>query len=132
MDENELVQCRVAACREPLDDGSVWSFYLLNDNDFSLDEVVLYEVGYEWGAQCISDSTDVRITDLTPGGHVLIWRDDGCGAELRMELSLLIQLHGHTTRMQFEFPKLYRRKDLPLVEGLDKPGWQESAQTKIG
>lgn len=131
MKENELVRCRVAACREPLDDGRVWSFYLLNDNDFSLDEVVLYEVGYEWGNWDNSESTDVRVTGLAPGGHVLIWRDDGSGAELRMDLSLQVKIGGHSTRMQFEYPKLYRKKNLQMVEGLNKPGWQESAQAIV-
>ena len=131
MNENELVRCRVAACRESLDDGKVWSFYLLNDNDFSLDEVVLYEVGYEWGDWGNSESANVRVTDLAPGGHVLIWRDDGSGAELRMDLSLQVQIGSHSTRMQFEFPKLYRMKNLQMVEGLDKPGWEESAQAIV-
>jgi len=132
MNENELIRCRVAACRETLDDGKVWSFYLLNDNDFSLDEVVLCEVGYEWGDFGNSESTDVRVTSIAPGGHALIWRDDGSGAELRMDLTLRVQLRDRMTRMQFEFPKLYRKKNLPLVEGINKPGWQESAQAIIG
>lgn len=131
MDENEVIRCRVAACRESLDDGNAWSFYLLNDNEFSLDEVVLYEVGYEWGDWGNSESTDVCVRGLAPGGSALVWRDDGSGAELRMELSLRVQLRGHTVRMQFEFPKLYRKKNLPVVEGLDKPGWQESVQVGV-
>ena len=131
MSEDELVRCRVAACRERLGDGKTWSFYVLNDNDFSLDEMILYEVGYEWGDWGNSDSTDVHVTGLAPGGHALIWRDDGSGAELRMTLSLRVQLHGHTARIEVEFPKLYQKKNMPLVEGLDKPGWQESVEARV-
>ena len=132
MNENELVQCRVAACREPLDDGKAWSFYLLNDNDFSLDEVVLCEVGYEWGDWGNTEAADIHVTGLAPGTHALIWRDDGSGAELRMDLSLRVQVRGREVRLQFEFPKLYRKRNLQVVDGLGKPGWQVAAEGQFG
>jgi hypothetical protein len=121
MAESQLIQCRIVACRDDVDS---WSFHLLNDNDFSLTEVVLYKVSYEWGDCGNSESTDVHITGLVPGGHARIWRDDGSGVELRMELCLRIRRDGRTVHMRFEFPKLYRKKDLPLVNGLDRPGWE--------
>jgi len=126
-----VVRCRMVACREKLDDGKQWSFYLINDNDVPIDAAVLFEVAYEWGHLGNSELTDVRITDLPPGGHALIWRDDGSGAELRMELSMHVQLGGSTVRLQFEFPKLYRLKNLKLVDGLDKPGWQVAVEARI-
>ena len=131
MRNSDVVRCRMAACREKLDDGKQWSFYLINDNAVSIDTAVLYEVAYEWGDWSNDELTDVRITSLAPGGHIVIWRDDGSGAELRMELSVQVQLGGSTVRLQFEFPKLYRLRNLPLVEGLDKPGWQVAVEKRI-
>ena len=75
-----------------------------------------------------SEHADVRLRDLMPGAHALIWRDDGSGAELRMDLSLLLRMAGREVHLLFEFPQLYRKRDLPLVEGLGKPGWQEAAE----
>ncbi len=79
MQNGDVIRCRVAACRESLNDNKEWSFYLLNDSNNSLDLVVLYEVGYEWGNYGDSEVVDIRVTDLTPGDHALIWRDDGSG-----------------------------------------------------
>ena len=121
MTESKIIRCRMVACPDAV--GS-WSFYLLNDNDFSLAEVVLYKVSYEWGDCGSSESADVRIAGLTPGGHARIWLDDGSGVEFRMELCLRIRWDDQTVQMRFEFPKLYRKKDLPLVNGLDRSGWE--------
>lgn len=30
MEKREQIRCRVAACREALNDGNEWSFYLIN------------------------------------------------------------------------------------------------------
>ena len=128
MPESQSVRCRVAACREELDDAMEWSFYLLNDGGAALDHVVLYEVGYEWGGAANSETVDRRVTNLAPGDHALIWRDDGSGAELRMDLWLRVRVRGREARLLFEFPKLYRKSDLPLVEGLGKPGWVETVE----
>ena len=86
METKALVRCRVAACREAIDDGKEWSFYLINDSDAPLDSAVLCAIGYEWGDYGNSEATDVNITGLAPGAAALIWRDDGSGAELRMDL----------------------------------------------
>ena len=56
MQNSDLIRCRVAACREALDDGKEWSFYLLNDSNAPLDLAVLYEIGYEWGNWGDSDA----------------------------------------------------------------------------
>ncbi len=117
---------RVAACREDLGDGNQWSFYFINDGAAPIDWLELFEVGYEWGDWGNSESADVRVTDLQPGKHALIWRDDGSGAELRMDLSMRARSAGREVRFNVEFPKLYRLKNLPVVEGLGKPGWQET------
>jgi hypothetical protein len=44
-----------------------------------------------------------------------------------MEMSLRVQVRGHEVRLQFEFPKLYRTRNLQEVNGLDKPGWPVAA-----
>jgi hypothetical protein len=128
MQKTEPIRCRVAACREALGDGKEWGFYLINDNTDPLDLTVLDTIGYEWGDWGNSETTDVRITGLAPGAHALLWRDDGSGAELRMDLSLLVRMRGREVRLRFEFPKLYLKSNLPMVEGLGKPGWQEAAE----
>jgi len=132
MENSDPIRCRVAACREALDDGKEWSFYLINDGDAPLDWALLYSVGYEWGDLGNSEAADVRISGLAPGAHALIWRDDGSGAEVRMDLSLRARVRSREVRLQFEFPKLYRKRDLPLVDGLGKPGWQVAAEGREG
>ena len=127
MEKSEPIRCRVAACREALDDGKEWSFYLINDGVAALDSAVLCAVGYEWGDMGNSHRADVRVTGLAPGASALIWRDDGSGAELRIDLSLLVRSGGREVGLRFEFPKLYRKNNLPVVDGLGKPGWQEAA-----
>src|SRR5262252_6284347 len=128
MPESEPIRCRVAACREALDDGKEWSFYLINDGAIALDSALLYEVGFEWGDQGQSEPADVRVAGLAPGAHALIWRDDGSGAELRMELSLRVSASGREAQLRFEFPKLYLQRNLRSIEGLGKPGWQVAAE----
>jgi hypothetical protein len=128
MENSEPIRCRVAACRESLDDGKEWSFYLINDSAAALEVAVLCAVGYEWGDWGRSEAVDVRVTGLGPGEHALIWRDDGSGAELRMELSLRVAARGREVRLQFEFPMLYRKRDLQVVDGLGIPGWPVAAE----
>ena len=125
MQTNEMIRCRVVACREALDDNQQWSFYLINDSAASLDSAALLEIGYEWGDMGSSEKTDVSVSDLAPGAFVLIWRDDGSGAELRMDLSVRVRMGGREAQLRFEFPKLYKL-NLPLVDSLGKPGWQTS------
>jgi len=128
MQNDDTIRCRVAACREPLDDNKEWSFYLINDSNGSLDLAVLYEVGYEWGDWGNNEAVDVQVTGLSPGDHALIWRDDGSGVEFRMDFSLRVRLRGREARLLFEFPKLYRKKNLEIVDGLGKPGWQVAVE----
>jgi len=122
------LRCRIAACREALDDGNEWSFYLINDSAFALDLAVLHEIQYEWGDIGNSQTTDVRVTNLASGSNTLVWRDDGSGAELRMDLLLRVSAEGREAELRFEFPRLYRKHDLPLVAGLDKPGYAVVAE----
>ena len=126
----EPIRCRIAACRESLGDGREWSFYLINDSDAPLDSATLYEIDYEWGDMGNSHAANARVKGIAPGAYALLWRDDGSGAELRMELSLRVQARDREVRMRFEFPKLYRKSDLPVVDGLGKPGYQVAAQVR--
>ena len=132
MENSEPIRCRVAACREALDDGKEWSFYLINDNAAPLDFAVLYEIGYEWGDSGNSEAADVRVTGLTPGEHALIWRDDGSGAELRMDLWLRVGVRGREVRLHFQFPKLYLQRNLQLVDSLGMPGREVAAEGRDG
>jgi hypothetical protein len=125
---SDPIRCRVAACREALDDAKEWSFYLINDCDTPLDSAVLDQISYEWGDSGNSEAANVHVTGLAAGAHALIWRDDGSGAEVRMDMSLLVRRRDREVRLLFEFPKLYRKTSLPLVDGLGKPGWQEVAE----
>ena len=131
MDKSEPIRCRIAACRESLNDGNQWSFYLINDSGAPLEWAVLDEVSYEWGDEGSSEPGRVRIADLAPGAHALIWRDDGSGAELRMELSLRVQVGGREAQLSFEFPKLYRLMGLPMVPGLGKSGYPVAAEGRL-
>jgi hypothetical protein len=128
MEQHEPIRCRLAACREAHSDGNEWSFYLINDGPAPLDAVVLHEISYEWGDQASTETPEVRIAGLAPGAHALLWRDDGSGAELRMDLTLLVRVGDREVQLLFHFPKLYLKRDLPLVNGLGKPGWQEAAE----
>lgn len=123
-----IVRCRIAACRESLDDGNEWSFYLINDGADPIDLAVLDRVSCEWGDVGNSEKADVRVSDLAPGAHVLLWRDDGSGAELRMDFSMRTQVRGREAKMLFEFPRLYRQRDLPIVQGLGKAGYEVAAE----
>ena len=124
MQGSKPIRCRLVACREMLNDGKEWSFYLINDSDAPLDSAVLNQISYEWGDFGNSEPAAVRVTGLAAGAHALIWRDDGSGAELRMDLSLLVCMGEREVRLAFEFPKLYIQRNLRLVNGLDKLGWE--------
>ena len=113
------IRCRLAACRENLGDGQTFSFYLINDSDATLDMAALCEISSEWGDLGHVTTAEVRVSDLQSGACALLWRDDG---ELRTELSVLVQASGSVLRLRFEFPRLYRQRDLPLVAGIGKPG----------
>ena len=133
MESTDPIRCRVAACREELDDGKSWSFYLINDCDAPLDLAELYAIDLEWGGMpCMPEAANVRVVGLAPGAHALIWRDDGNGAELCMELSLRVQVRSRKVELKFEFPKLYLRRNLPLVDDLGKPGLQVAAEGRNG
>jgi hypothetical protein len=41
---------------------------------------------------------------------------------------LRVWVRGRVVRLQFEFPKLYLKTNLRLVDGLGKPGWQVAAE----
>jgi hypothetical protein len=125
MEKSERIRCRVAACREELDDGQGWSFYLINECEVPLDSAVLMQVSSEWGDLGHSEAADVHVTGLAPGAHALIWRDDG---EFRIELTLLLRVGDREVRLSFEFPKLYLQKNLMQVDGLGKRGIEELAE----
>jgi hypothetical protein len=125
------VRCRIAACREDLNDGRYWSIYLINDSDSIFNSATLDCIATEWGNQGHSEVVDSRITDLAPRAHALLWRDNGDNTEFRMELSVSVQVNDIEARLTFEFPKLYIQRNLPLVAELGKVGYQVSAQGHV-
>ena len=124
MESNEQILCRVAACHERMNDGNDWSFYLINDSEVAFD-VLLEDVSYEWGDMPSSEKPEVCFSNISPNANALIWRDDG---ELRMDLLLLVRLRDRQERLKFEFPKPYRKSNLPLVKGLGRSGWEKFAE----
>lgn len=116
------IRCRVAACPEMLGDDKEWSVYLINDGSRTLERVLLKTFGHEWGDFGDAIHPNVEVTDVAPGTHALIWRDND--HELRMWLTVAVRIDGDETDFLVEFPMLYKRKgQLPLVEPLGKPGW---------
>jgi hypothetical protein len=128
MNHSEPLRCRLVACRETLDDGKQWSFYLINDSRIRLDSAVLYKIAYEWGDMGSSEAAEVVIANLDSGAPALVWRDDGSGAELRMQMFLRFKISGGEIKLDFEFPKLYLQRNLKMVDELGKPGWQVAAE----
>jgi hypothetical protein len=122
----------MVACREDLDDGNEWSFYLINDGGTPMESAVLFAVDYEWGNSGNREDVEVAVSALAPGSPALLWRDDGSGAELRMEFSLRVCIEREETTLSFEFPKLYRLRQLPLVEELGRNGYSVSAEGSGG
>ncbi|HEX8250947.1 MAG TPA: hypothetical protein VF599_22425 [Pyrinomonadaceae bacterium] len=131
MNNSEPLRFRLVACREALDDGKQWSFYLMNDSRLRIDSAVLYEIGYEWGDTGSSEAANMLINALDSGAHALIWRDDGSGAELRMQMFLRVRISNREMKLDFEFPKLYLQRNLKMVDELGKPGWQVNAEGKF-
>jgi hypothetical protein len=104
---------RVVAERER--DSPVWSFYLVNDGDATLQSGELAAVKYEWGDQYVGgESPDLRFADIAPGARTLIWQDDG-SSEMRTDLWLRLTHEGLDTWLYFEFPRLYRQTGTTLV-----------------
>jgi len=116
---------RLIACREA--DGDTWSFFLINDAAEPLDWAVLREVTYEWGDNEVGkDVANVRIEGLAPGAHTLIWRGGGDAAELRQNFILDVEMSCAAAALLFEFPRLYKKTDLPMAPGFHRPGWTAS------
>ncbi len=124
MVNGERIRCRGAACQERKLDLKSWSFYLINDCSAPLEWAVLDQVDYEWGDIGSGKEVGAHFTNLAPGAHRLIWRDDSDAAEVRTTLSLRVRTHGREVPLVFEFPKLYLIKKMEVVEGLGRPGWQ--------
>ena len=120
MASNASIRCRLAACPETLGDDKQWSFYLINESDEPFDETVLCEASYEWGDCGNSEAPNTRVIDLAPGDHSLIWRCSDSAAELHLELTVRVRLHGRELLLNFDFGKLYL-KNLTTVNGLGKP-----------
>lgn len=121
MTDTSAIRIRLAACRETAE-GEAWTFHVINDSAVAFDSVLLEAVGYEWGDIGRSEAVNVRVGGLAPGAHASIWRDDGSGAELRMDFSLRVRAGALEVALRFEFPILYRRTSMPVVEGLGRPG----------
>jgi len=124
MSSKPSVACRLVACREQLEDGKDWSFYLINDSVAPFRDVFLERVSSEWGSMHAVEVANVSHGDIEVGGHGLLWRDDGSGAEFRMSAHVRLESAALTVVLSFDIPKLYRRRELPIVTGLGKTGLQ--------
>lgn len=113
--------CRLIACKGS---GQSWSFHLCNDTDAELTARVV-QVVYNWGDSGNAEYPKRDPVTLAAGASASIWHDGGDGAELQMDLHLEVTLGDQAWRMQYEFPRLYRLKNLPGVPGFDQPGWAE-------
>jgi hypothetical protein len=60
-----------------------------------------------------------------------MWRADGDGAEFRQNQLLEFATEADEGSVLFEFPRLYRKREFPLVSGLDKPGWEAKAKWRL-
>jgi hypothetical protein len=131
MSAAKSVRCRIVACPDQANlYGGWWSFYLINDGSEPLENVVLDEVVYSWGDYPNTRPTSVNVGTVAPGAHLFIWRDDGDAAELRIDLLLHATLLGRELRLLAEFPRLYRLRNLPLVEELGKHGWTATVEKR--
>jgi hypothetical protein len=97
---------------------------LINDSAAPFRKVLLERVNSEWGSMHAVEVADVSRGDIDVGGHALLWRDDGSGAEFRMSARVRLESGGLSVLLCFDIPKLYRRRELPIVVGLGKAGLQ--------
>jgi hypothetical protein len=121
MPSSSLLRCRVAAC--PVEGSGRWDFVLINDGDAPLGAATLEKVSYEWGGYGHSDAVDVRVGPLAAGAFERIWQDDGGGIEGRMDLLVRVRRGDRDVSLLFEFPILYKKRELPVVRGIGRPGW---------
>ncbi len=109
------VEPRLRVVAERKRDSRMWIFYLVNDGGTLIESCELAAVRYEWGDQYVGGETPiVRLANLSPGAHALIWRDDG-SSEMRTDLWLRVTHQGQQAWLVFEFPRLYRQTGTTLV-----------------
>ena len=70
----------MAACREALDDGKKWSFYLINDSAFALEWAVLHEISL-MGRHGEPKPPTRMSRRSRNGAHTLVWLADGSVAD---------------------------------------------------
>ena len=110
---DDKLQCRIVATREP--DSPLWTFFLINDGDETIESAELKAVRYEWGDRYVGgESPGGCIADLAPGARAVIWQNDG-SSEMRTDLWLRVTHHGAETWLLFEFPRLYRQQGTTLI-----------------
>lgn len=76
----------------------------------------------EWGAMQAVETKDLACGDVEGGSHVLLWRDDGGGAEFRMSVLVRLETRGYSVSLRFDVPRLYRQSGFPTVAALGKAG----------
>lgn len=123
MMEHDALRLRVVACREDEGDGAAWSFYLLNESGLAIEGGALIEIAYQWGDNVTTENPSAPIGAVAPGQAALIWRGGSDGAEFRQDHVLKLRMGGREVAVRFEFPRLYKKRDLTLVAALGKRGW---------
>ncbi|MEM1414099.1 MAG: hypothetical protein AAGH15_04330 [Myxococcota bacterium] len=120
--DHRLVVCPtgVAGARE-------WRFLLTHDGETPLDDVTLVQVAHEALGGATRFDHHVPLGPLAPGDHVEVFVGDEDGAELRTDLTLHVRRGATTVPLRYEFPKLYRKRTFPWVEGLGRRGMEGRA-----
>lgn len=112
---------RIAACIGETKD---WDFFIINDNDYSLDRVLLRTVEHEWGDTSRISRPDAEIRDLASGEHALLWEEDDF--EFRISLQLLMKAGAIEQSAEVRFGYLYRRvSEMVLLDELGRRGCVE-------
>lgn len=111
--------CRMVASRAP---NGAWQFLLANDGPQRIDDGLLDAIETEWGDRSHRTTVRVVIPPLAAGEHALLWPDDGGDSEFRMLFHVQVRCAHRTTRLVFEFPRLYRVTQATEVPGLGRAG----------
>jgi hypothetical protein len=122
--------CRVAVCRELLNDDHEWSIYVVNDQARPI-EAVIEQIIYEWGDVGQSEAPEKRVA-VGPRGSARIWRVDDSAAELSVSLSLRLVGADQESRLTFELGKLYLHRNPTHISELNKLGWIKLAEGHDG
>lgn len=98
-----------------------WAFHVANDEDDTIEAIVVESVSYEWGDSGNSEALNLTFGTLAPGESVEVYRE--VNTEMRTGLTLRVRVAGRERRFYAEVGKLYAEPrgmvDIPI---LGRPG----------